>query len=475
MRFKYRDTTSYQWFFILAFREYNLLCLTVLMGCLTACTDFVEVDLPKNQLSAASIFEDASMTESAIHGVYYQMRTSGLISGDGLNVSMGVYTDELDYYLLGRGEALENYQNHTVEANDLIVEDFWNSAYTQVYTVNAIIAGVENSVSLTSEDKDQFKGEALFVRSYLHLLLVELFGDIPYITETDYVVNRDVTRMPRALVYNYIIEDLNLAVDLLSNEDISGERVRPYAGVAEAVLARAYLYTRQWSLAEAMADRVIAKFGALEPDLNKVFLKQASGTIWQFKPNVDGNNTSEGINFIFNVGPPSNIAMSNLLFDAFEPDDLRQSSWIKDVSNASNTEVWYHAFKYKEQGRTDSSVEYSVQLRLAEQYLIRAEARAHLNDSSGAQADINAIRNRAGLDDTTAVSLHELLDAILQERRVELFTEQGHRWFDLKRMGKATEVLGAIKPNWKDTHILLPVPNAELILNPNLLPQNDGY
>ena len=281
--------------------------------------------------------------------------------------------------------------------------------------------------------------------------------------------------MPGALVYDHIITDLSLAVDLLSDEDISGERVRPYAAVAEAVLARVYLYTGQWPLAEAMADRVIAKFGALEPDLNKVFLKDASGTIWQFKPNADGDNTREGPRFIFIMGPPFDIALSDHLFNSFESGDLRQSSWMKEVHNVTNTESWYHAFKYKEQNKTDSSVEYSVQLRLAEQYLIRAESRAHLGDISGAQADINAVRNRAGLDDTTAVTLNELLHAILQERRVELFTEQGHRWFDLKRMGKAAEVLEAIKPNWKDTHILLPVPDKELTLNPNLLPQNEGY
>ncbi|GAA3622314.1 RagB/SusD family nutrient uptake outer membrane protein [Flavivirga jejuensis] len=445
------------------------------MGSLTACTDFVEVDLPKNQLSAASIFEDALVTETAINGVYYQMRTNGLISGDGLSVSMGLYTDELDYYKLGREEPLENYQNHTVRSNDLIVANLWNSAYTQVYTVNAILDGVENSVNLTSEEKDQFKGEALFVRSYLHLLLAELFGDIPYIKGIDYEVNKAVTRIPRVLAYDDIIADLILAVDLLPDEDISEERIRPYASVAEAVLARAYLYTQQWTLAEAMADRVITKFGALEPDLSKVFLKEASGTIWQFKPNADGDNTNEGTNFIFTIGPPSNIAMSDLLFGAFESGDLRQSSWVKEVSNTANTETWCHAFKYKEQSNTGSSVEYSIQLRLAEQYLIRAESRAHLGDISGAQADINAVRNRAGLDNTAAVTLNELLDAILQERRVELFTEQGHRWFDLKRMGKATEVLGAIKPNWKDIHMLLPVPDKELTLNPNLLPQNNGY
>ena len=179
MKYIHREITAYRWFFILSSRGWHLLSLSILMGCLTSCTDFVEVDLPKNQLSAALVFEDASMAESAIHGVYYQMRTSGLISGDGLNVSMGLYTDELDYYRFGLGEALENYKNHTVQSNDPVIAGLWNSAYTQIYTVNAIIAGVASSVSLTLEDKNQFKGEALFVRSYLHLLLVELFGAFP--------------------------------------------------------------------------------------------------------------------------------------------------------------------------------------------------------------------------------------------------------------------------------------------------------
>ncbi len=475
MRLKYKETTPYQRIFIVISRKYNLLCLTILMGFLVSCSDFVEVDLPKNQLSTPSVFEDPSIADSAINGVYYQMRTSGLMSSEGLNVSMGVYTDELNYYRFDQEEALENYQNHTVRPDNPIVESFWNDSYTQIYTVNAIISGVEGSVSLTLEKKNQFKGEALFVRAYLHLLLVELFGDIPYITGTDYTVNRDVPRMPKVLVYSNIITDLNLAIDLLPESDFSGEHVRPYTAVAEAVLARAYLYSGQWALAETMANRVIVKFGALEPDLNKVFLKEASGTIWQFKPNEEGNNTKEGARFIFTTTPPFDVTVSDLLLDAFESDDLRQSSWLKEVRNTTGTESWYHAFKYKEQDNTESSVEYSVQLRLAEQYLIRAESRAHQGDVTGAQADINAVRNRAGLSNTLANTLNELLDAILQERRVELFTEQGHRWFDLKRMGKAAEVLREIKPNWKDTHILLPIPDEELTLNPNLLPQNDGY
>ena len=172
--------------------------------------------------------------------------------------------------------------------------------------------------------------------------------------------------------------------------------------------------------------------------------------------------------------------MSDALFFAFESGTIFQSgdqrkfgpnetAWIKEVTN-----TWRHSYKYKDEFST-SSLEYAIQLRLAEQYLIRAEARAQRGDISGAQADINVIRNRAGLGNTSAVTLNELLDAILQERRVELFTEQGHRWFDLKRMGKAKEVLEPIKLGWRDTDLLFPIPDKELGLNPNLLPQNSGY
>lgn len=112
---------------------------------------------------------------------------------------------------------------------------------------------------------------------------------------------------------------------------------------------------------------------------------------------------------------------------------------------------------------------------MEEQYLIRAEARAYQVNISGAQEDLNIIRNRAGLSDTSATTQQDLLSAILQERRLELFTEIGHRWFDLKRTGQAGTVLAPLKPAWQERNLLLPIPETELILNPNLQPQNPGY
>ena len=97
-----------------------------------------------------------------------------------------------------------------------------------------------------------------------------------------------------------------------------------------------------------------------------------------------------------------------------------------------------------------------------------------MGDLVGAQDDLNVIRNRAGLPNTTAVTQATLLNAILEERNREFFTELGHRWFDLKRTGFASSVL-SVKPGWDAKDLLWPLPASELLLNSNLLPQNPGY
>jgi len=115
-------------------------------------------------------------------------------------------------------------------------------------------------------------------------------------------------------------------------------------------------------------------------------------------------------------------------------------------------------------------------LRLGEQYLIRAEARAQQNNISGSQTDLNVIRRRAGLTNTTASDQPSLLAAILDERRHERFCEWGHRWLDLKRTNKVTSTFSSIpyKSAYQPYQQLYPIPIYELATNPNLT-QNPGY
>ena len=437
------------------------------------CSDFVEVDPPKNTLVSETVFNDASTVKSALANVYFKMREEGMVSGNfGLGLLMSSYSDELDYYQ-SNTSYLKIY-DHSLTSSDDTPLSWWSHAYNIIYSANDVIKGVDNSGALTVEEQEEFKGQALFVRAYMHSLLVALYGDIPYITTTDYLENNVVERMPQNVVYENIITDLNDAINLLDDTDKSGENVIPNRSAAEALLARVYLYTENWEMAETTASEVIAKYG-LELDVSKVFLKESPETIWQFKPNgTTHNNAYEADWLIIILIPFQNYALTSNLLDAFEIGDLRQSNWVGSATNSDGTITLQYAYKYKENFSTTEPVEYSIIFRLAEQYLIRAEARAHQGKVFGAQQDLNAIRNRAGLANTTATTENDLLEAILQERHVELFTEQGHRWFDLKRTGKASQVLSPVKTNWKDTDTLFPIPADEIERNPNLN-QNPGY
>ena len=117
--------------------------------------------------------------------------------------------------------------------------------------------------------------------------------------------------------------------------------------------------------------------------------------------------------------------------------------------------------------------------RLGEQYLIRAEARAQQNNLAGAISDIDMIRSRAGLplinDTEPGINKDNLLLAIEHERQIELFSEWGHRWLDLKRTGRAGAVLGPIKADWSSDDELYPIPQSERDKNPFLGEQNPGY
>ena len=460
--------------FLVAFNIIKQLLLSFLFLVMTACSDFVEVDPPQNTLISQTVFNDPETVKSALANMYFNMREEGMVSGNsGLSVLMSTYTDELDYYSFSTAE-LEMF-NHNVTATNAVILSWWNSAYNLIYAANDIIEGLENTTSLSLEELGQFKGQALFMRAFVHSLLASVFGNVPYITSTSYIENNKVTRMPVDIVYENCITDLKHAVNLLDDTDPTGAHLLPNESVAHALLARLYLYTEQWELAEATATLLIDSY-TLESDINNVFLKGSTETLWQFKPNGTTHmNTYEANQLIIRVIPGQSHALNDNLLNAFEAGDLRSTNWIGSTTSADGLTTLQYANKYKALFTETQSLEHSIIFRLTEQYLIRAESKAHLGDILGAQQDLNRIRNRAGLANTIANSTTDLLEAVLQERHVEFFTEHGHRWFDLKRMNKANELLGSIKTNWKPTDILLPIPDNELGLNPNLKPQNDGY
>lgn len=458
--------------------QVGLIAALIVITCLWlfSCDSFTETDLPKTQLIKTAVFQDVKTATAALSDCYAQMRDYSMITGnsDGLSSLLGNYADELTYYGVS-DSPLQNFYNHTLLPSNSGVSVLWNSSYNQIYAANAIVEGVDNSTAITGDNRNRLKGEALFIRAFIHFNLVNLFGDIPYITSTDYKINTMISKQTQADVYNQIIADLLEAKELLPESYTSAQRIRPNKYTVSALLARVFLYTENWQLAENESNAIINKTALYQwqDNLDLVFLKDSPSTIWQLHPGVAGLNTMEGRTFILTSAPPNIQAISPELLNAFETGDQRKNHWLGSVNDGTDT--YYFPFKYKLDTNSGTSQEYSIIFRLDEQFLIRAEARVHLGKLAEAKNDIDKIRQRATLVNTSASTPEELSQAVLQERRVELFTEFGHRWFDLKRTGKAGTVLSVIKPAWKDRDNLLPLPASELLANSHLLPQNQGY
>ena len=469
-------------------RLYLIITILFILLPFSYCKKFILVGPPSTAIVGATAFNNDASATAAVLAIYSRIMEDPNSFCDGelsLSALCALSADELDDY--GTEPGKQQIYTNSLAVTNAITYTKWSELYKYIYTCNAIIGGITRSSLLTSQVRQHLLGEARFIRAFCFFYLTNLFGDVPLILSTDYQQNMLAAQATRRQVYQQITEDLlaaknNLSEQYLDAADAStAERVRPNRYAAQALLARVYLYLGDWQHAAAEADTVIGQTSqySLLNDLNSVFLKNSAEAIWQLQPVVGGYNTYDGNNFILNTAPsPSspvnNAAIRSVLYNAFEMNDQRKQAWLGSVTG--NAQTFYYPFKYKQPYSGSGAVtEYEMVLRLAEQYLIRAEAKAELNDIAGAKSDLNIIRNRAGLPITAASSVPDLLTAILHERQVELFTEWGHRWLDLKRTERADSTLGAVKGiHWAAADTLYPIPKGEIQNDPRLR-QNPGY
>lgn len=462
-----------------------------------SCKKFIDVGSPVTSTNAANVYTSDETAISVLNGIYAKMSlgnstliySSSAVSS--ISVLPGLLADELTLFNTNNANLLPLYRNDlTSNTND---NNYWSALYNQVFSCNSAIEGIKASSKLTPAVAKQLLGEALFMRAFSHFYLVMLYGDVPLVTQSDPSINAKLTRVEQIQVYAQIINDLKEAKTLLSEDYLAAgllnsyptsnaERVRPTKWAAAALLARVYLYTNNYSNAASEATEVINNTSLFQlTALDVTFKKNSTETIWSLQPVNFGSrsNTGEGALFILpSTGPSANypVYLSNNLLESFEPQDQRLEKWVDSVGTGIN--VYYYPKKYQV-GLEEAEVqEYSIIFRLGEQFLIRAEAYAHQNKIEEAQNDLNQIRNRAGLPNTTANNEQSLTGAIFHERQVELFTEWGHRWFDLKRSQKINEIMNIVSPQkggiWASYKYLFPIPQTELNVNINLV-QNEGY
>jgi tetratricopeptide (TPR) repeat protein len=443
---------------------------------MTSCKKLIEIPSnPSNQLSAGRVFADSANIIAAVSGVYSNFATTSSYPqfGSGLiTITTGLAGDELA--LGSETSGATDFYNNMILPDNSYVRSLWADAYKNIFQINICLEGIQGTTAISAKLKNQLIGELKVDRALYYYHMINIWGAVPIITSTDYKITQHIPRSSVAEVFDFILSDLNDAQQKLTIIYPSAGRKRPNLHVAQALLSKVYLYLGRYQDAINSANNVIASPLYTLEDLNAVFLSGSKEAIWQLPADGTFQQTPEGASFIpFTLNDQPSYVLSPKLLQAFEPNDPRLTNWI-GVSTVGSTQ-FYFPYKYKNNSPDQAPVEDYMVLRLADIYLVRAEAFANLEKYPEAMADLNKIRDRAAdrVDVSTNVKA-VALSAILHERQVELFCEWGNRWIDLKRTNTINMVLNAEKPSWKASSALFPIPANERQANPSLN-QNPGY
>lgn len=432
---------------------------------ISSCKKFLDVK-PKESISDQQTIFDKTSAEQAVRGIYGAL-ADGSYYGTGFQSIGYLSGDNIQW--TGSQSQVQEFINHKVSADNSTISGAWSAIFRTISRANYVIEKVKtvSDPQLTELAKNQLIGEAYFLRGLSYFDLARTWGGAPIIIKatdgpTD---NVGIQRSSQADTYAQALSDLE-AAELLLPTTIN--RYRATQKTVWALKARYYLYQSNWTKAEEYATKIIAdgtNYKLLKP-YNSFFANNAKGTQESIFE-ISYNGTTE-VNGHRNQWQPQTNGGTrqwapNDAFVALVNDPLiggnRNTLVAKDNQNR-----WYGNLYYRSPASDPSFV-----IRTAELYLIRAEARAQQNHLPDAIADLNAVRDRAGLAGTTAATQPEILLAIENERRIE-FALEPHRWFDLVRTGRAQAVLNITDPN----KLLLPLPSQQILLDP-ALKQNTGY
>jgi len=489
---------------------------------ISGCKKILE-EKPIGLLAPESFYKSKKDVEAAVFGAYGRLASEPLY-GRQFVCALMFRGDMCGIGNRGTVAARIQVNDFNMDANNAMVSSFWPVWYQVISAANSAEAGAK-TLGLAESDINPLIAEAKFVRALSYYHLVRCFGDIPYIDffVSDPELVKSIGKTKEADVYKSIITDLEFAKQWLPVTYVSDVRTRPTKATAAAYLASVYLTTADYAKAYTEAKWVIDNKATynyeLEADYQDLFRAEKADNIREPIFAVDfkgllflGNQNDDLVAPMTGIrNTPQNGFGVNVpllaVFTTWDAQDYRRKvSFDDSILNAAGVRIPYTSFPNEKRphiakwrrfpGNANSDGRFSdhnyPDMRYAEILLIAAEAKTETTGPTQEAIDyINLIRARArnwpgnftGFPENSslgALTKQQLIDLILEERRLELSFEF-KRWYDIKRRQLGDVVFKGPnslepQPNFTSSRdYLFPIPLTELQNNPNLKPQNTGY
>lgn len=484
-------------------RNSFILLSALALGGLYSCSeDFLDVE-PEGVGVGEDFFVTQEHALQAVNSIYGFQRNWNNIGMAHLALTTVISDNAAKGSVPGDAAYLDNFENLTFTATEGTINSYWNGQYEGINLTNQVLTNVP-LITMDDALKNRLLAEAKFFRAYHYFNLVRAFGGVPLRTsvplpgEQENPEDLNPARASSEEVYAQIIQDLSDASQVLPASYDAANVGRVTKGAALTLLAKVQMYQKNWTEVLSLTEQVMSMGYSLTPDYYQIF-------------RIAGENNNESIYEIQSQTVPGNCDASNSqwaeiqgvrgqfgwgfveptedLVNAFEPGDERLEATVLfrgettpegDLINESAPNPRYNQKAYVPSSVTqqcgygrDQNIKI---LRYAEVLLMHAEAANELNQTEKALSSLNMVRERAELDPIESASQQELRNIIWHERRVELALENGDRFFDLVRQGRAAEVLQAQGKNFVEgRNELFPIPQQQITLSGGTLTQNPGY
>ncbi len=477
----------------------------------TGCSGFLDRE-PLDEITTGTFYKTAEEAElgaksmySAIQGINWKGKSWMIEEIPSDNTTTG-----------GNDPDFSPIDNFTISPDNAPLLEYWTEHFRLVILANQILTFVPD-IDMDKEQKESILGEAKFLRAYSYFDLVRIFGEVPIITEIPTIdSDLNVFRDPVDEVYDFIVSDLEGALEALPRKRPSSDYGRVTSHAARAVLAKVFVTIGRYNESMELAREVINSGDfKLMNDFADNWLRDVSDnnaeSIWQiqyvgcgpggtgnalqafFAPwgqAITGNTDGWGSQI---PTAPSIDNPGTTIGDAYSNEDLRKYHTIMTpgesypMINASSGGYTYpgagasrgqsNIKKYVIGGGADvcfmSTPQNQHAIRYADVLLTLAEASCRQNGGITVTDDViaafNEVRVRAGLEEVGNVTT----EMVFQERRLE-FAFENHRWFDLLRLGGVKDIMLLHGKQFQDHNLLFPIPASEIAINPNLT-QNPGY